>query len=278
MRRQLLDACGIEFGILNPISATGEGFQDDGLSAAVTRATNHWQVDAFTSKEPRLRGSICVPYEDGAAAAAEIRHWADDDTFAQVLLLSRTAEGLGKRRYWPIYEAAEETGRPVGIHVFGYSGYAMASAGWPSYYIEEMTGHAGSTQALVSSLVFGGVFERFPRLKIVLIESGLAWIPALMWRMDRNWHRMRDEVPEVKRPPSEYIRERLWVTTQPIEEPDNRKHLLDVLEWIGPEHVMFATDYPHWDFDDPARALPPEVGPDLRRKILHDNAAKLYGF
>ena len=278
MRKQLLDACGIERGILNPLALTGEGFQDDGVSAAVARAANHWQLDAFTSQEPRLRASICVPYEDGPTAAAEIRHWADNPAFAQVLLLSRTAEGLGKKRYWPIYEAAEEAGRPVGIHVFGYSGYAMTSGGWPSYYIEEMTEHAASTRAMVSSLVFEGVFERFPKLKIVLIESGLAWLPPLMWRLDRNWARMRDEVPEVKRPPSEYIRERLWVTTQPMEEPDNRKHLLDTLQWIGTDHVMFATDYPHWDFDDPARALPAEIDPELRRKILRDNAAKLFGF
>jgi predicted TIM-barrel fold metal-dependent hydrolase len=278
LRKQLLDGCGIELGILNPLGLTGEGYQDDGLSAAVARAVNHWQVDAWTSKEPRLRASICVPYEDAVAAAEEIRHWAGNRNFAQVLLLSRTAEGLGKRRYWPIYEAAAEAGLPVGIHVFGYSGYAVSNAGWPSYYIEEMTEHASSTQAMVSSLVFEGVFERFPTLKVVLIESGLAWLPPLMWRMDRNWQRMRDEVPELKRPPSEYVRERLWVTTQPMEEPENRKHLLDTLQWLGTDHVMFATDYPHWDFDDPARALPAEIGPEMRRRILRDNAAKLYGF
>jgi uncharacterized protein len=121
------------------------------------------------------------------------------------------------------------------------------------------------------------VLERFPKLKIILIEAGLAWLPALMWRMDRNWHRMRDEVPHVTRPPSEIVRSHFWTSTQPMEEPENRKHLLDVLEWIGTDRVMFASDYPHWDFDDPERALPPEIGPELRSRILYDNAARLFG-
>ncbi len=278
MRRQLLDLYGIEHGVLNPLGPTGEGFQDDELSAAVARANNHWQIEAFTSQDSRLKGSICVPYENGAASAEEIRYWADNPNFAQVLVLSRTAEALGRRRYWPIFEAAQETGRPVGVHVFGYSGWASTSGGWASYYIEEMTEHAASTQALVTSLVFEGVFERWPKLKIALIEAGLAWLPALMWRMDRNWERMRDEVPMVKRPPSEYVREHIWVSTQPMEEPENKAHLVDVLEWIGSDHVMFASDYPHWDFDDPQRALPAQIGPELRRKILNGNARALFGF
>jgi uncharacterized protein len=192
-----------------------------------------------------------------------------------VLLLSRTAEPLGQKRYWPIYEAAVEAGLPVGIHVFGYSGWAR-SGGWASYYIEEMTEHAASAQAVVASLVFEGVFERFPALKVVLIEAGFGWLAALGWRLDKVWARMRDEVPHVPRPPSAYLREQLWVTTQPMEEPEIRAHLLDVIEWIGPDRIMFATDYPHWDFDDPGHAL---ALPDkaLKRRIMFENALAVYG-
>ncbi len=277
LQSQLLDLYDMEFGIMNPLWPTGQGVLGDEFSAALCRATNLWQLDLYNAPEPRLKCSICVPYENGELARDEIRHYAGDRRFAQVLLLSRTAELLGQRRYWPIFEAAQEARLPVGIHVFGYSGQAISAAGWPSYYIEEMTEHAPSAQAMLASMVFEGLFERYPGTRIVLLEAGLAWMPALAWRLDWLWARMRDEVPHVKRPPSEYLRQHVWLATQPMEEPDNKRHLVDVLDWIGHDRVVFSSDYPHWDFDDPRHALPPHIGPELKRAILHDNAAALYG-
>ena len=95
-------------------------------------------------------------------------------------------------------------------------------------------------QSTLASLVFEGVFERFPKLKVVLIEGGFAWAPALGWRMDKHWERMRAEMPHVKRPPSEYVREHVWFTTQPIEEPDDPEHLADIMQMgrLGPAHVL----------------------------------------
>ena len=220
---------------------------------------------------------MLVPYEDGRASAAEIESRAGDPNFAQVLLLTRTAEPLGRRRYWPIFEAAAAAGLPVGIHAFGYGGTPVTGGGWPSYYIEEMVGHAQCQQAILASMVLEGVFERLPTLKVVLIEAGFAWLPALCWRLDKLWARMRDEVPHVKRPPSEYIKSQVWLTTQPMEEPEPRKHLLDAIDWIGWDRLLFATDYPHWDFDDPARALPVQIGAEQKRQFFLENALKVYG-
>ncbi len=278
MRKQLLDAYGIDHGILNPLSPTGQGDQNPELSAAVASANNLWQLAEWIDKEPRLKGSIVVPYEDPQAAVEEIRKHAGDKRFAHVLLMSRTMEALGRRRYWPIFEAAVEAGLPVGIHVFGFSGYASTNTGACSFYIEEMTEHETSCSALVTSLIMEGVFERFSTLKIVLIESGFAWLPALGWRLDKTWARMRGEVPHVKRPPSEYIRSNIWVTTQPMEEPENPAHLADIIEWIGWDKLMFASDYPHWDFDDPFVVIPAAFGDQRREQILSGNARKLYGF
>lgn len=278
MREQHLDFYGIEFGVMNPLAPSGEGEQNPELSAALASAMNDWQIAAMTRREPRLKASIVVPYEDGEAARAEIEKRAGERDFVQVLVLSRTAEALGRRRYWPIFEAAAEHGLPVGIHVFGYSGWAMTNTGWPSFYIEEMTEHSTSVQAVVTSLIMEGVFERWPSLKIVLIESGFAWLPALGWRLDKTWARMRGEVPHVKRPPSEYIREHFWVSTQPMEEPEEPAHLIDVMEWIGYDRVLFASDYPHWDFDDPFLALPPSLDEARRAQIFSGNARALYRF
>ena len=278
MREQLLDAYGIDYGILNPLSPSGQGDQNPEFSAAVAAANNMWQLAEWADKDARLRASIIVPYENPEAAVAEIRKHAGDKRFAHVLFMSRTAEALGRRRYWPIFEAAAEAGLPIGIHVFGFSGYASTNTGWCSYYIEEMTEHETSCSALVSSMIFEGLFEHLPTLKVVLIESGFAWLPALGWRLDKTWARMRDEVPHVKRPPSEYMREHIWATTQPMEEPENPEHLVDIMNWIGWDRVMFASDYAHWDFDDPFVAIPAAFGDEKRLKILSGNARALYGF
>ena len=139
-----------------------------------------------------------------------------------------------------------------------------------------MTEHATSSQALVTSFIMEGVFERYRDLKVVLIESGFGWLPALGWRLDRNWKRMRDEVPHVRRAPSEYIREHLWVTTQPMEETESPEHLIDLMNWIGMDRILFSSDYPHWDFDDPFVSLPPTLTDEQRRKIYAGNARALY--
>jgi predicted TIM-barrel fold metal-dependent hydrolase len=128
----------------------------------------------------------------------------------------------------------------------------------------------------VVSLVLEGVFERFPGLKIVLIEGGFAWVPALCWRMDKHWQRMRAETPLVKRPPSEYMREHFWFTTQPIEEPEDPHDLAEIMQWVGFDRLMFSTDYPHWDFDDPQRAFKAQLSEAQRAAVFRDNAKALY--
>jgi len=276
MQKQHLDPNNVVLGVLNPL-ATGQGIRNQDLAGAICSAINDWQIEKWTSKDPRLKGSIVVANEDGQAAAAEIRKRAGDKNFVQVLLLSRNVEPLGQRRYWPIYEAAEDAGLPVGVHAFGFGGNPITASGWPSYYIEEMVGHSQCQQTVLASLVLEGVFERHPKLKMIMIEAGFGWTPSLCWRLDKVWQRLRSEVPHVKRPPSEYIRERIYWTTQPMEDPERRQDLFDVIDWIGWDKLLFATDYPHWDFDEPSRVLPPGVSDDNRAAFYLGNARKVYG-
>ena len=88
---------------------------------------------------------------------------------------------------------------------------------------------------------------------------------------------MRDEVPHLKRLPSEYIHDHIWVTTQPIEEPERREDLVEIFEWIGWDRVMFSTDDPHWDQDDPRHAFRTHIPDAQRRMIMRDNAIAFYG-
>jgi uncharacterized protein len=146
-------------------------------------------------------------------------------------------------------------------------------------YLEDHAGMSTAFQAQVISLVYEGVFERFPTLKIVLIEGGFAWAPPLAWRLDAAWRKLGEEVPHLRRAPSEYFAEHIWLTTQPMEEPQRPEQFLEILEhapWLQ-DRLMFSTDYPHWDFDAPNEALPKVKMPDgFPAKLMAENARQLY--
>ncbi len=192
MQQQHLDPNNVVLGVLNPL-ASGQGIRNHELSAALCSAINDWQIEKWTSKDSRLKGSVVVGNEDGLTAAKEIRKRAGDRNFVQVLLLSRNVEPLGQRRYWPIYEAAEEAGLPVGVHAFGFGGNPITASGWPSFYIEEMVGHSQCQQTALASIVLEGVLERHKKLKMVMIEAGFGWAPSLSWRLDKCWQRLKSE-------------------------------------------------------------------------------------
>ncbi len=276
LQSQLLDAYDMEYGILQPLASGSTTFDQD-LGAALCGAVNEWQLEKWCRPEKRLRASLCVTQEDPKAAIAEIERRAHDNKFVQIAIPPRTIEPAGRRRYWPVYEAAAAHGLPIGLHSAAYGPHANSATGWVSYYIEEHYGFAHSLQGVVSSLVMEGVFERIPKLKVALIEGGFAWLPPLGWRLDKQWARMRDELPMVKRPPSEYIREHVWCTTQPIEEPADPNELLDVIRWIGSDRLMYSSDYPHWDFDDPRHTFKVALSEAARVAIFGGNAKSLYG-
>jgi predicted TIM-barrel fold metal-dependent hydrolase len=277
VREQLLDAWDISAAILNPLAVLRFGEQFGELAAALTRAVNEWTREEWLEPEPRFYASICVAFEDPDLAVAEIERLAGNPRFLQVLLNVRTREPLGSRKYWPLYEAAAAHGLPVAVHVGGVGRHTITGAGFPSYYFEDHAGFAQAFQSHVTSLVLGGVFERFPGLKFVLQEGGFAWLPALMWRLDRSHDLLGAEVPELRRRPSEHVRERFWFTTQPIEEPERPEQFMQLVRRLGMDHAfLFATDYPHWDFDAPDSAIPASVPAELQARILAGNARELY--
>ncbi len=150
------------------------------------------------------------------------------------------------------------------------------SPGYPTHYIEWHICLSLAFQAHLVSFLTEGVFERFPGFRIVLVEGGVTWLPALMWRLDAEWKALRSEVPWVTKPPSTYLRDHVHITSQAIERPDDDRHLLQMLEMLDVEHLlMFSSDYPHWDFDSPTHAFPrlPEA---LRQRIFHENARAFY--
>jgi predicted TIM-barrel fold metal-dependent hydrolase len=276
LRRHALDPFGTRFAILNMLHGAVALFNED-MAAALCRAVNDWVAKELLDREPRLRASILVPLHNPQGAVAEIERLAADRRFVQVLVLVGGEMLLGRRIFWPIYAAAERLALPIGIHGGSTYHHAPTAAGWPSYRVEDYVVQSGAFEAQLLSLLAEGVFQKFPGLKVVLIESGFTWLPHLMWRANKTWRGVRPEVPWIDRPPADVIRDQVRVTLQPVDCPTGSPQTLArTLEHIGTDRMLlFSTDYPHWHFDG-EDVLPDGLPEAAIRRLAIDNALDTY--
>jgi predicted TIM-barrel fold metal-dependent hydrolase len=276
----LFDRYGIAYAVLQPPGLSVSLTVNIDIGTVKARAWNDWQAAEWLAADDRYLASVCLNMNDPEAAVKELRRAkALHPRFVQVIVCGESSDLYGHRRYWPIFEACEELGLPFALHP-GAEGALRSSTpvGRPSGYFEWHSGIPMTFQAHLISMVCEGVFEKFPGLRLVLVEGGIAWLAHTMWRLDKNFKALRSTTPWLKRAPSEYIVEHVRLTTQPLEEPDDPDQLLQVFEMISAHKtVCFASDFPHWDFDDPRRVFPKKMSADLRRRIFYDNAAELYG-
>ncbi len=282
MKEQHLDAFGITHALLTGgyvLAACVHPHTE--FAKHTVCAYNDVLIDTWLTWDARFYGSMVVAPQDPQAAAAEIRRIGAHPRIVEVQMASATRIPFGQQYFWPIYEAAEEMGLPIGVHP-GYEGAGFTNefiSGHTSTYIEWHTNLLQNYVGQIISLVCEGVFEKFPKLKFVAKEGGFAWLPGVMWRLDKNWKALRSSIPWVKRLPSEYIIDHIRLTTQPIEEPEKPEQLLQILEMIHAEKtLMFASDYPHWDNDSPKHGIPSRIPEDLRARIMHLNAEETYPF
>jgi uncharacterized protein len=278
--KHLLDRYHIDRAVLIGGNVLGvSSIPDPAMAAAVASAYNDWLAETWLSVDERYRQAAVIAANNPMESAAEIRRVAQRP--GVVALMMPVADSLvGEASFNPIYDAAEEAGLPILLHLTGTESIFRRSAqfpgGPPTFYIEWHACVSTIYQANVVSLVCQGVFERFPKLKVAVVEGGVAWLLDVMWRLDKDWRALRDEVPWVKKLPSEYIHEHIKFTTQPMLEPKT-EDLLRFIEMTNAQDLlMFSSDYPHWDFDNPMvslKGLPVE----LRHKIEFQNAASFYG-
>jgi len=274
LQQQALD--GVDVAILNCLYAV-DSLHNPDAAIALSRAINDWLVAEWLAKDSRLRASIVVPSQLPAEAAREIDRVADHPGFVQVLLPARAQHPYGSRLYHPLWEAIARHDLVAGIHFGGSPGNPPTPSGWPSYFLEEYTGMATVFAAQVTSIVSEGVFDQFPTLRMALLEAGFTWLPAHMWRFDKEWRNLRRLVPWVRRAPSAYIREHMRLSIQPLDAPPSPKQLLQVVDQLGSEDMlMYASDYPHVHAVDAEAGLLRHVSEQLARKIRDSNARALY--
>ncbi len=281
MQEDLLDRYDIEYAILSSIQAGKLATLPNADEAVVlARAFNDFFLNEWLTVDPRYRLAMCVAAHDPQEAAKEIRRIGGDEGVVAVFVPLLNIL-MGNRHYYPIYEAAEELALPVLIHPTGTEGGFQTSVafagGIPSTYTERHTAFPQIAMGAIASLVFEGVFVRFPGLKFVAAEFGYSWAPHLLWRMDQNWRQFRREVPWLEKEPSQYVLEHIRFTSQPVEEPEKEEYMMQILKMIHADRTMlFSTDYPHWDNDTP-KSVFRRAPEELRRRIFYENAAELYG-
>jgi uncharacterized protein len=272
---QVFDRWQSSLAICNCLYGVQLVYNED-MAAAFARALNDWIAAEWLDRDPRLRASIVVPMQNVEMAVAEIERCARDRRFVQVLVLAMQETPLGRRHFWPIYAAAERLGLPLGIHAGSNYRNPVTSLGWPSFYVEDYTSQAQGFQGQVTSLICEGVFAKYPKLKVVLIESGVTWLPGFLWRFSKFWRGARTEVPWVDRSPAEIVRDNFRLTIQPFDGPPNREDVERVIEHLrSDEMLLFSSDFPHWQFDGDD-AMPHGIPAGLKRKILVENPLATY--
>jgi hypothetical protein len=275
LQSECLDPFGSEIAILNCLYGIQLLFSED-MGAVFARALNDWIAKEWLDRDPRLRASIVVPVQSAEMSVAEIERCAKDQRFVQVLLLVMGETMLGRRHHWPIYAAAERHGLPIGIHAGSSYRHPVTPIGWPSYYTEDYAAQAQAFQSQLASLITEGVFQKHPKLKVVLLESGFTWLPPFAWRLDKYWKGTRIEIPWIDRPPFEIVREHVRFSLTPFDAPPKQGDLEKVFEHMGSDKLLlFSTDYPHWQFDG-GDVLPEGLPKDLIRRILQDNPRETY--
>lgn len=274
--KDLLDQNKIQHAVLNclqtgSLCSTLSGTDE---SVVLCSAFNDFLVDQWLTVDNRLKFAMSVPSQDPQASAAEIRRLGKHPQIVAVSLPLLNIL-MGNRYWWPIYAAAQEMDLPILVHVTGpdsiFYGPPISAGGIPDSYVERYVTLCQAGESSVNSLVFSGVFEKFPRLKVIFVEYGFLWLLPLLWRMDRTWRQLRHEVPWVKKSPVEYVHKHIRFSTQPIDEPREPKDLDKLIELMGYDQLCFSTDYPHWDNDMPGQSLR-GLPKSEREKIFWDNA------
>jgi predicted TIM-barrel fold metal-dependent hydrolase len=275
---QLILGAGSDIGILEPQARMARLPE---ASSAMATAFNHWLdrewLDSTHNWHQRWRGSIVAAAEDPAGAAREIETWAGHPYMAQILIRAEPRPSWGDPMYDPVWTAAVKHDIPVSCHLSrgAFETLPMPPVGLPSYNHDFMTTYSLLAANQVMSMVFDGLFDRFPSLRIVFVEHAFSWILPLLWRMDRI-HAERSSYLELKRKPSDYVKEHIRFTTQPLDYPEDKTELTRALDWMEAEKILlFSSDYPHWTFDDP-KWLVKHLPRESRERIMFRNGIETY--
>lgn len=268
---------GIDFQIVFPTPMLELGMHPDPrVEAAFAWAYTRWWTEEVLTGDPGMRSLVYLPFRDPDACMRMIEEFGDRPGVVGFMVTSTRNEAVHHNNYMQIYAALEERNMPLGFHA-GLNPSNRFFEGMNRFISVHALGFVFSNLVHTTNLVINGIPERFPKLKIIIIESGLAWIPFLMQRLDSEYLMRTNEAPLLKKRPSEYMRENFFYTTQPME-TENLEALELTMKMINAEsQLMYASDYPHWDFNLPSSIYDlPFLGREAKLNILGRNAMSVF--
>ena len=278
-RVEMMDKEQIDASILYPTLGLNLGqVRDADLAAAYCRVYNDWIIDFCHHHPGRLFPALTMPWASPTETVGELKRTANVGPRAIQLPSASPGDITYGKSYWdPIWAECQEQDLPVSLHP-GAGGSSVGSLHYPEHKLPCWWSFVtGAVNVLVSFVSFfeGGVFERFPHLKLVVLESGCAWMPWIVDRMDEKYEVLGFTTPLKKRP-SEYFQERCWISMDPddVLAADTIKHL-------GADRVLWAYDYPHSDSPvDPVSNLKKTLSglpEEDQLKVMSGNLKDIYG-
>lgn len=246
------------------------------MEVQLCNAYNAWLVDNLIGHEDGITALASLPFNTPEAAEKTVAKYANDPRIIGFTVTSTRYKPVHANEYMRLYRMIEESGKPLAFHA-GYHWQDPSLATVPTFLGMHSLGFAWCNIVHMTNWVLCGIPEKFPKLKSLWVESGLAWVPFLMQRLDDQYLMRPSEAPLLKRLPSEYMRTNCWYTSQPIERT-SVKGLRCTLEMINAEtQLLYASDWPHFDFDAPNTIFElPGLSEQARRNIMGLNAARIF--
>jgi predicted TIM-barrel fold metal-dependent hydrolase len=279
LQEQVLD--GVDAAILNCHFGI-DSIQHPYLAAELQRGLNRWLQEEWLDRDDRLLGTIAINPNFADTAVAEIDRAATDRRFVQIALPVRSREEYGNPRFWPIWEAAARHDLVLALTFGGTAGMPPTAVNWLGSHSEDYALHTVTFAAHIMSFITSGVLQKWPNLRLAVVESGWAWVPGFSWRMNADWKAYHDEVPWVKEFPSTYMRRFFRFTTQPADLPDDPVLIDGLLEQFGNDEyaahelLMYSSDYPH-RYESGVERILDRLTEDQRTRVMGGNAWDWYG-
>ena len=279
-RMKDMDEEGIDVAVLFPPGSGEEwALGDAAFSIALCQTLNDARAEYASHDPERLKLVAKLPMIEPKAAAEELERCVTEHGFVGLVTATHIREkNLDDPSFDPVWETAQRLGVAVCTHGGGQApGQTplMVDRFDSRLGIHAMTHPLGAMQAVYNFAV-GGLWARFPDLRVGFMEAGVGWLPFWLERLDEHWELMPEQAPLIDQPPSTYFAGRGFLTTEPDE-----KMIPYVFEAVADDVVCYSSDYCHWDcaFPDSVKILMerPDLSDEIKPALFADNAAKLYG-
>jgi predicted TIM-barrel fold metal-dependent hydrolase len=275
--RQAMRKIGINYAIVFPTTMLTLGLHPQiEVEVAVAHAYAKWITERVTPYDHAIGTMLYLPFNDPDASIRLVEEFGSRPGVAGFMVTSVRFQPVHDRRYMPVYAALEECGLPLSFHAM-YNWQDRGMEQFNRFLSVHALGFPLYNMIHLINITVNGIPERFPRLKFIWMEAGVAWIPFLMMRLDSEYMMRPSEAPQLTKKPSEYMRQ-YYYTSQPLEYPDKPAHLETIFDMIGAEtQLLYSSDYPHWDFDLPSRIYDLAfLSETAKRRILGGNAMELF--